>query len=131
MSNSTFGTPLDYTVDLNALGFSDTGPGEFTIEVPVMENHLYEEENTCVLVAAVTRAVGNMVSEVWLRGGSRSLSRVAACPRRRVVEFTLTRCLLAARHDIPCRSVHDGFQHRQLIDDEAATVPLHQLEFTR
>ena len=75
MSNSTFGTPLDYTVDLNALGFSDTGPGEFTIEVPVMENHLYEEEDTYVLVAAVTRAVGNMVSEVWSRDRSRSLSR--------------------------------------------------------
>jgi len=63
-SNTTFGTPLNYTVDLVALGFSDTGPGEFTIEVPVKADQLPEGENDCayVIVAAVTRAVGSLVS---------------------------------------------------------------------
>ncbi|KZW01008.1 hypothetical protein EXIGLDRAFT_761290 [Exidia glandulosa HHB12029] len=57
-SNTTLGVPLS-NVDLLALNHSSTGPGSFTIDVPISSSDLYASSGSYVLTAAVLRGTGD------------------------------------------------------------------------
>lgn len=56
--NTTFGNAL-VNIDLVALRRSDTGPGQFTISVPINTGDLYNGPGAYILTAAVVRITGD------------------------------------------------------------------------
>ncbi|KZV97219.1 hypothetical protein EXIGLDRAFT_747235 [Exidia glandulosa HHB12029] len=55
--NTTLGAPLN-NVDLIALNHANTGPGSFTVDVPISASDLYAGAGSYVLTAAVLRGTG-------------------------------------------------------------------------
>ncbi|KAH7090097.1 hypothetical protein BKA62DRAFT_745487 [Auriculariales sp. MPI-PUGE-AT-0066] len=56
-NNNTLGQWL-HNVDLSAEGKDSTGPGEFTLQVPLNSTELFNGAGSYILVAAVMRATG-------------------------------------------------------------------------
>ncbi|EJD37514.1 hypothetical protein AURDEDRAFT_188043 [Auricularia subglabra TFB-10046 SS5] len=57
-ASTTFGNAL-VNIDLAALKRADTGPGQFTISVPINTGDLYNGPGAYVLTAAVVRITGD------------------------------------------------------------------------
>ncbi|KZV96283.1 hypothetical protein EXIGLDRAFT_733634 [Exidia glandulosa HHB12029] len=56
-SNDTLGSPL-FNMDLLAMRRSSTGPGKFTIDVPIKSSDLFNGAGTYILTAAVLHVSG-------------------------------------------------------------------------
>ncbi|KZV89641.1 hypothetical protein EXIGLDRAFT_795789 [Exidia glandulosa HHB12029] len=56
--NNTLGNPV-FNVDLLAMKRSSTGPGKFTVDVPIRSSDLYNGDGAYILTAAILRAAGN------------------------------------------------------------------------
>ncbi|EJD42085.1 hypothetical protein AURDEDRAFT_168877 [Auricularia subglabra TFB-10046 SS5] len=60
--NTTLGAPLN-NVDLIALNQSNTGPGSFTVDVPISASDLYDGAGSYVLTAAILRGTSSGTAE--------------------------------------------------------------------